>query len=247
MEWAVVTSWRVGMVLLWALMATTASAGQWQVAPLRVELSGKRPNAALTVLNRANEPAPLHVRAYAWSQVKGEDRLKETDALIVSPPIFTVGGAREQTLRVGLRYPRLAEAASVHEQTYRIVIDEVPDTGPDSTGVRLVLRLSLPVFVRTGESAPRMAWQVVRDPQGRWQLEAANHGNGHAQLLNVRVRAPGEAEPLAEVDQPAYLLPGTVKRWPLTPAAAAIDAAAPLQIEAQTLTGRIDASVVPTR
>ncbi|HEU4622422.1 MAG TPA: fimbria/pilus periplasmic chaperone [Burkholderiaceae bacterium] len=238
------TALRTLIALGLAFVACAAQAGQWQVAPLRTELSARRPTSALTVSNRADQPATLHVRAYVWTQENGEDRLEDTEALIVSPPIFTVHAGRAQTLRIGLRDPD-ADTTGERERAYRIVIEEVPNDSPDATGVRMILRMSLPIFVRPAQAPAQaqMDWRVVRNERG-WQLEAANRGQAHAQLVNVRMNAPDRDEPIAAIESPTYVLPGAAKRWDLAPNPALVPGS-PLRIEARTLTDRFDASVMP--
>ena len=104
------------------------------------------------------------IRAYAlgWRQADGEDHYDETAAMIVSPPVFTIPPGGSQIVRVGPRAP--ARAA----QPYRLIIEEVPEAAP-GTGIRVALRLNLPLYIRMAAGAPAdLSWSARRGGDGQW-------------------------------------------------------------------------------
>src|SRR5215469_11000812 len=124
--------------------AGPAAASSISVAPIRVELSGTKRTAVLTVRNADDAPVVVQARPVAWSQRDGEDQLDDTHDLVVTPPLFTVPGKGQQVLRVAL----LRDADATRELDYRLVLSEVPSSvTPDITGLRVALRITLPVFV----------------------------------------------------------------------------------------------------
>ena len=102
-----------------------------------------------------------------------------TDALAASPPLLQIGANAGQLIRL----VRTAVDAPAAEESYRVLIDELPAPGtPVENGITIRLRYSVPVFVEPpGMPAPPRAWRVERDAQGL-RLAVDNRGGRRAQL-----------------------------------------------------------------
>ena len=195
-----------GAILLsTAVPAAPASAGTLQVNPVLLEISAGRRTATVTLRNQ--EAVPVTIRAYpmAWQQADGEDRYSETSGVIVSPPIFTIAPGANQIIRVGLR------SSASTRQAYRLIIEEVPDASP-SNGIRVALRLNLPLFamIDAGE-ASALRW-TARQQDGGWTIEAVNGGAGYVRLSRDMAQA---ATGIRFSDQINFgtVLPGATRRW----------------------------------
>src|SRR6185295_720040 len=122
------------------------------------------------------------IRAYPldWRQEGGEDRYQESSAVIVSPPVFTIAPHATQIVRVGLRRPSAAP------QPFRLMIEEVPEAAPAGSGIRVALRLNLPLYTNLAAGTPAdLVWRAARQADGQWAIEARNGGAGW-----VRVEQP---------------------------------------------------------
>ena len=199
-----------GLAILWAAWSAPASAGTLQVNPVLLEISAERRTASVTVRNA--ETAPVAIRAYAlaWRQADGEDVYEETAELIVSPPIFTVAPGATQLVRVGPR------SASAEPRAYRLIIEEVPEAAPEG-GIRVALRLNLPLYKRIAAGAPaHLRWSARRQADGGWVIEAANSGPGYVRLDADLARAATGAR----YEDSVYfgtVLPGATRRWRVGP------------------------------
>ena len=183
-----------------------ATAGTLQVDPVRLEISRDRRSATITVTNQ--EQAPIAIRAYGleWSQVEGEDVYRQSSAVIISPPIFTIPAGGRQTLRVGLRAPAAAGRA------YRVMIEEVPEAAPQG-GVRVALRLNLPLFAMVNPGAAAdIEWAAWQGADRRWIVEATNRGSGYVRVETDQARA---ATGIGLAGNPGFgvVLPGGSRRW----------------------------------
>lgn len=183
-----------------------AAAGTLQVNPVLVEIDAARRTGSVTVRNV--EGVPVTIRAYplAWRQADGEDHYDETQAIIVSPPVFTIPPGGTQIVRVGQR------GASRAPQPYRLIIEEVPEANP-GPGIRVALRLNLPLYasVPAGRTAD-LRWSASRQADGRWAVEARNSGAGWVRVDAVSARA---ATGVRFEDGFAFgtVLPGGARRW----------------------------------
>jgi fimbrial chaperone protein len=198
--------------------ADEAAAGTLSVAPIRVELSSATRTAVLTVRNQEDTPITVQARPAAWSQPAGGEQLDDTRDVLVTPPIFTIAPKSQQVLRIALtRAPDPAR-----ELDYRLVLTELPSPTPaESTGLRVALRITLPVFVAAQtHAAPDLAWTHRWAADGTLRIEAYNRGSAHIQILDFDVTSGRRALQGLHTDNAHYLLPGTRVHWDLHPAAA---------------------------
>lgn len=194
------------IALLASLAAAPALAGTLQVDPILVEIGEARKTGSVTIRNQ--ESVPVTIRAYplGWTQADGADAYRDSSALIVSPPIFTIPAGGTQLVRVGLRGPEGAGRA------YRLIIEEVPEAGP-AGGVRVALRLNLPLYamIEAGRKDD-IVWSLPRRGDKGWTIEATNRGAGY-----VRVDAASAAAATGlRIDRSTSfgtILPGSSRVW----------------------------------
>ena len=195
-----------GLALAAAAGVDPAAAGTLTINPVLVEIGAGQRSGAVTVTNV--EDAPITIRAYAlsWRQEDGADRYEETAEMIVSPPVFTISAQSAQVVRIGPRTPG-AEA-----RPYRLIVEEVPEATPGA-GIRVALRLNLPVYARMGPGSPAdLSWRATRGADGIWSIEARNRGAGWVRADTASARA---ATGLGFDDGFAFgtILPGSMRRW----------------------------------
>lgn len=195
------------------LSSSPVAAGSLAVSPLKVELGDASRTAALTLRNGSPESVVVQAQVFLWEQQGGEDRLTETQDLIVSPVVFTLAGEGSQLLRVALRRP----VDPSTELSYRLVLQEVPQrSAPEFTGLAVTLRLSLPVFVQAGaETSPSIAWNAAAGPDGNLVVTARNDGTAHLRLLGFEVAAEGNPADVLRQPVASYVLPGQSRSWTL--------------------------------
>ncbi|XUW93372.1 molecular chaperone (plasmid) [Burkholderia sp. M6-3] len=195
-----------------------------QVSPIRLDLSSDRPAAALTLHNGGAAPLNAQVRVFAWTQSLDEDRLERTNLVVASPPIAQIAPGADQTVRI----LRVDKAPVASEETYRLLIDEIPsDQAPQTTGVRMQLRYSVPVFVGApdGGKLPAIEYALERPPAGGLTLRAANRTAAHAQLSRVRLDWPDGRSTEVSPGLLGYALPRATRRWPVVGAPSSLTSA----------------------
>jgi len=156
----------------------------------------------------------VQLQPMQWTQQDGDDQLKATRDLIATPQIFNLKAGAAQIIRIGLA----KKWESVSEGSYRLIIEEIPKPPePGFQGLRLALRISLPVFVKpTGEIEQSLEARIV--PQSiasteQIAIELINTGRTHVQLLNLNIHtADLKEELLTASEKNIYLLSGQKKR-----------------------------------
>jgi fimbrial chaperone protein len=195
-----------------------AGASGLQVAPTGLEfLPSSSPAQGLWLTNTGDQPLHAQVRVFHWTQVDGKDVLTRTQALAASPPMLTLAPGAQQMVRV----IRLGAPETSGEDAYRLLVDELPQPGQQKqTGVRYVLRYSIPVFVEPANPpdaaaiAAALRWSLVREGASI-ALQAQNTGAVHAQIADVSLLPPGGTSITVSAGLLGYVLPGMTMRWSL--------------------------------
>jgi fimbrial chaperone protein len=216
------------------------------VSPVRATLSANQKIETITVRNTGTEPMSVQLEVMSWSQQDGEDVFTATREVLANPPIFTVPPGGSQLIRAGLR--RAPDAR--RELTYRIFLQELPPPpSPDFNGAKMLMRVSLPVFVLPEVAAqPALRWQAARTSDGALKISLTNIGNAHVQIANFSLSLPGSAQPWITQQSSTYVLHGQSRDW-ILPANAENPSPPPgaiLQIFAQTDAGDMEAEVLIT-
>lgn len=191
-----------------------AKAAGWEIDPVRIELSTQQQTSALSIKNTTAQSTSIQIQAVAWSQSDGKDIYTPTKELLVSPPIVTIAPKSEQIIRVALR--RDADAAK--ELTYRLNLQELPPKQSASfTGVKVALRITLPVFVQSlmGEAMPKMEWNIYRMQDDQLKVTLRNSGNAHVQISDFALYVPGNDKSIAGESGSSYVLEGQTHEWML--------------------------------
>lgn len=231
--------WRV-LTTLVGLLPIAASAANITVNPVSVQLGSERAITTIQVRNQGDEAVVMQVSVNDWRIEDNADHYTPTDALIVTPPIFTIPPGEEQVVRVGLREPTPATS----ERAFRVFLEQVPggDTRKGGSHVRVNLRFGIPVFVAPrGGAAPKVQWRARRLKDGRLQVTGSNQGNAHLRVSRLAL-LDANGKSLVETEGLTYLLAHTARDWTFPPPPPGRTS---YRIKAWTQTGEIEAELKP--
>ena len=178
----------IAATTLFFLSAQFANAASLRVAPTNLELIAPDSAAVLNLTNDGDHPINVQVRVFKWSQVNGVEQLEPTTDVVASPPSTKMGPHAEYVVRV----VRTSKAAVRKENTYRVIVDELPDPSRAKAGtVTLIMRHSVPVFFRNADAkAPDVSWNLTRQG-GSLLLTGKNNGDSRFRLSNVTLKQGG--------------------------------------------------------
>jgi fimbrial chaperone protein len=225
------------------LLPGFAGAAEWEIDPVRVELSPEQQTTVITLKNTSDKPTSIQIDVVGWAQLDGKDVYTASRELLVSPPIVTIPAKSEQVVRAALR--RQADANS--ELSYRINLQELPPPPvPGFTGIQVALRISLPVFVQSqkGNAAPKMVWNVVRMPDNSLKVGLKNQGNAHVHITDFSLYLPGGNQAIASEPSASYVMAGQTREWLLKLASLDKIADGRLQLKGYTDAGNVDTELV---
>jgi len=159
------------------------NAASIRLSPVSVEILSDQAASSISLYNQSNESADLQVRVFEWRQNAGQDQLIPTEEIAISPPFLKLQPNDSYNLRV----VRINPVPVSGEQTYRIIIDELPkpiDNRKVDQGVNVLLRSSLPLFVVNKDAITKLNWSIQQEQNNSF-LTISNVGNRHALLNNL--------------------------------------------------------------
>lgn len=221
-----------------ALFSSATWAGGIEINPIRLELEPGRRSSSLTLTNETSETKVIQVSVMAWSQADNESVYSPTKGVIVTPVLFRVPPKGQQLVRVG--FPGSMPDTS-SEATYRVFLEEIPETKGTTTQVRFLLRLGVPLFVPPSRAEDALDWKVRTGSDGRLLLSAVNRGNRHVRLNHITL-SRDDGSMLAEQHEPSYVLAGKRLEWTLKPVGAQ-PANGRVRIQAESGRGALEAEL----
>jgi len=225
--------------------ASQALAANLQISPVSIQFRAGQGASGINLQNYGETSLLGQVRVYAWDQRDGQDVLTPATDVVASPPVMEVAARSTQVIRLVRRNP----AQGAAEQSYRILIDEVPRDDAAGSGVAIRLQYSVPAFVQGADpqAAPKLDWKLFRR-DGAWMLRVRNGGSLHAQIGAATLRANGKDYALSK-GLLGYALAGKMREWRL-PVDGSVELGAPgaeLAIQANVNAQPLAASGTVTR
>lgn len=198
-----------------SLYSLSSLAASLQVAPISVVFSPQEKAKEIWLTNTSERPIRAQTRVLIWSQVAGQDQVNPTRDLVASPSITEIKAGEQQLIRI----IRIAPQNTAVEQTYRLLIDELPSSGQADaqTGLQLLLQYSIPVFIQPTDSITMrngltLLNQVSFQYQNQ-QLIVKNNAKSHIRISELTYINPnGERIPLIN-GLVGYALAGQSMRW----------------------------------
>lgn len=220
------------------LLASASLAADLRVAPATVEPPVGARTATLNVLNGEQQPLKVQIRVMRWTEQDGHAILTPTRDLVASPPFVTL----KPSERYVVRLVRVAKAPVQGEESYRVLVDQVPEPHAVQPGtVNFVLRQSIPVFFSDDpRRISKVGWKIVRDGSNLW-LVGNNSGNRRLRLSDVTLDNNGTVI-YQQAGLVGYVLPGDEMRWPVNPIGT-VPANGKVHMKATGDTGPIDVSL----
>ena len=222
----------------------TAYAGQLDISPVTVTLAGGATSSTVVVTNRGTEPMRLQVSLSAWQQLpNGEMSLAPTQDVLFFPAMLTLNPREARNIRVGTKV-----SASSVERTYRIFLQELPGLIRNQTertnAVRMLTKLSVPVFVQPAVPKARPAITGLAVRQGKVAFQVKNGGNAHMRVQKILLRAKDSTRKLHEQSIDGwYVLAGGVRAYEISLPPTVCDAAGTFEVDLESDAGPAQAAL----
>ena len=206
------------VLVLFFLQTEEGRTSTFNVSPLKIVLSGKSSSALVEITNQSAEPLRLQLSVSSWDQsLTGEVLLKETDEVILFPPLLTIEPGEKRKVRLGTVTPR-----GVTEKSYRIVLEELPPAADSPTEarnqIRVLTRMTIPVFLEPSKQVASGHITDLTVHRSAVSFEIRNTGTTHFTIQQVEVVGTGATgRPLLTRQLDGwYVLAGGSRRYDLS-------------------------------
>jgi len=203
------------LVYLFFVLAVPANclAGSFNVNPIKVFFRDGAKTSAIEVTNNAvSEKVTLQMKGVKWTQDStGKDVYEDAAELVIFPKIVTLDPNEKKIIRLGYQGVPIAD----REAAYRIFLEELPVDKPGELGLKVALKLSVPIFLVPKKENKDWVLEEASAKKGAASVIVKNNGNTH--LIVTKVTAKGFDETDKELFSNDiggwYLLAGTKKTY----------------------------------
>jgi fimbrial chaperone protein len=220
--------------LWWAVGRATA--GEFVVQPMRLDLGPAARSSAISVRNDSKEPLSFQIQGMEWTQDgNGKDRYTETTDLVFFPKIITVEPEQQGVIRVGIK-----NSTVPLEKTFRLFIEELPSNIKKPEGntaqITFLMRIGAPIFVAPVRPQDGLEIETLALVKGTVSLSTRNTGNRHQIIQGIHLKGSDSTgkEVYAVTLADRYLLSGSAKSHTATIAAELCSKISSLAVEFQT-------------
>jgi fimbrial chaperone protein len=184
---------------------STGSAATFTVEPTQVILSARSSGVLLTLTNGGDDTLRFELSVFGWTQSpSGEVQLQPTDDIVFFPSLLTLAPHESRKVRVGS-----VTALGMREKTYRIFVEELPPPAPPTSGVRVLTKMGIPIFLRPAKEVASATLSDLGQQNGTLRFSLGNAGTVHFVPTEVRVRGlDGSTEVFDHLLNGWYILAG---------------------------------------
>lgn len=194
------------------LNSAIAHATSLRAAPARLELVAPDSAGTIRLRNEGGKPVNVQIRVFRWSQADRDDSLEPTSDVVASPPLATLGPGVDYVVRI----VRVTTAPVVGEESYRLIVDELPDASSRRVpgSVNVVVRYSIPVFFTNRDAEPPQVSWTLQPSGNSVVLTAINNGSRHLRISDLKLTDAQKTVAMRN-GLVGYVLGGAVMRWSL--------------------------------
>ena len=185
---------RIGALLLIAVVGPSRGllAADFSVSPMSLEFPGGARSGEIEVRNLDQQPIRFQVLGVDWSQDEAAKNIySESRSLIWFPRTLELAPGESRIIRVGVR-----ATPATQEQAYTVVLQEVAaaefKAEKGAAQVRVLLSVSVPVFVPPVKPVAGGAIESAELRSGTLAIVIANGGNRHFSYREAAVVGLGE-------------------------------------------------------
>lgn len=199
---------------IFLLPVTQSYAGPFSVSPVRVHMAARERATALTIANEGDTELVIQADIYQWKQKPdGQDDLQLSEDMILSPPILKLQPRSRQILRLA----RLSPAPLGEQQTYRLLVREIPEARAveGEVSVQIAVGFSLPIFISPPGAKRDLLCTAERGETNSIRALCENQGNAYAQPVDFVLKS-SDGTKLAALESGGYVLPGIRRGFELS-------------------------------
>lgn len=194
-------------------LAPAATAGSFSVSPVRVYMQARERATAITIENEGDTELVMQAELFEWKQKadgSGEDLLTRTEDIVMAPPVIKLPARQRQVIRLA----NLKPVPPGEQQTYRLIVREIPEALAPSTGVQVqvALAFSIPVFITPPNARSALTCGAKGRTADALVVQCENKGQAYAQPVSFSFAGASGASFSQDVAG-GYILPGGSRKF----------------------------------
>jgi fimbrial chaperone protein len=207
-------NWTLGILTATslALSATLAGATTLSISPISIEVQAPGGASRVTLENAGKDVVQAQIRVFKWVQENGKDKLVPTRDVVASPPAIKMEPGKKTVVRV----VRISKTPVESEESYRLIVDEVPQPAKNAKAVSFAIQYSVPVFFTNTKGDQQLTWNA-RLNKGQLVVAASNSGTRRAKLSQMQLKLPDGSVATVAEGLAGYVLPGSSRTWVAKP------------------------------
>ncbi len=132
-----------GALALLLLGSAPSLAATVRVPPILLDVPSGALSSSVRIWNDAPTMLRVQVRVFKWTVANGRNVLQPTHDVVVSPPMTALAPNSENVIRV----VRVANSPVEARESYRLIIDQLPDPRQQKPGtVNVLVRHAIPLY-----------------------------------------------------------------------------------------------------
>ena len=165
---------------LLAATATVSRAADFSVSPMSLQFSQGSRSGEIQVRNLDQQAIRFEVRGVDWSQDgNGKNIYVDSQSLIWFPRAMELAAGESRIIRVGVKAPPASQEKSYIIVLKEVVAEEVKPQSQRGARVRLLLSVSVPVFIPPAKPQFGGSLEAMGLRAGTLNFVIANTGNQH--------------------------------------------------------------------
>ena len=191
-------------------------AADFSVSPMSIEFARGARSGEIHVRNLDQQPIRFQVSGMDWSQDEnGKNVYADSKTLIWFPRALELAPAESRIIRVGVRATPASREQAFTIFLKEVVLDSSQAEKVQGAQVRLLLSVSVPVFVPPAKPQSGGSIESIELRGGSLNAVIANEGNQHFSYREGAVvgLAPGGTEKFARKLPPRTLLAGSRQQF----------------------------------
>lgn len=200
------------LISLWlCFFIGSVHAASLQVAPILLEFSKQQTAKELWLTNTGQKEIYVQTQVNQWTQKNHNNQLQATNTLIASPMVSMIKPGQKQLVRL----IRAKDTSISEEQAFRIIVEELPQTSvEEQSGLKLLLRYSIPVFINTSaDPLPEALLDGVDVQYHDHKLMISNKNQSYRKFSQLSYLAPNGSRTIIYPGLLGYVLAEQVMQW----------------------------------
>jgi len=200
------------LMCIYLMIPGYSQAGNFKIAPVVINIGAKEKTSVFNIKNLGDEKVTIQIHAKRWRQnSNGDDLYDDTGDIVIFPRIADIEKGQERIIRLGYQGKKVPTV----EETYKLIVEELPVKEPGKKVLRFALKMKLPVFRSPIKEIIERSIEKVELRDGKLFVTVKNSGNTHFPIRKMTVLGLDDSgsEVFSSETASSYILAGVSRSY----------------------------------